>query len=108
MADDWWPLEWIPADAERSEKSINWPTAKVTCKGKTLWVDSFDGNHPYVCAYYIGMRRTVEDDERERVELPHDDIVLRCFLHGYFEHAEEGEWPSNFWYRMQEERNDAL
>jgi hypothetical protein len=107
MADDWWPLTWIPADLTWSKTSIDWPTAKVTCKGKTLWVDSFNVIHPYVCAYYVGMRRTADNDEHERVALPHDDISLRCFLHEYFEYAEEGECPSNFWDRMQKERNDA-
>lgn len=98
MDDPWWPLTWIPADAEYTPTSIDWPTAEVTHKGKTVWVDDFPANP----CYYVGLRRTYKED-KGTVTLPHDMLVLRCFLKQYFEHADEGEWPSDFWKRMQEE-----
>jgi len=93
--DNWWPLTWIPKDVEWSPKSVDWPTAKVTHKGKTVWVDDFAGGPNSMIAYYIGLQRA-HIGSKDQVELPRDELLLRCFLHEYFEHADKGEWPSDF------------
>ncbi len=95
MTDDWWPLTWIPPDLTWSEKSIDWPTAEVTHNGKTVWVDDFAGGINTLFCFYVGLTRNHCDSDAQ-VELPHDELVLRCFLHEYFEHADKGEWPSDF------------
>jgi hypothetical protein len=96
MDDPWWPLTWRPQDAAFALTSIDFPTAMVTHKGKTVYVDEFRDTE-----FIVSLKRsnTVTPDQ---VELPYDLLVLRCFLQHYFEHAEEDEWPRGFWGRMQE------
>jgi hypothetical protein len=99
----WWPLTWKPKDPQWSETSVDWPTAKVTSNGKTVWVDNCAEDEPPMGGcYYVGLKRSWQGSY-DQLELPHDEALLCAFLHEYFDHADKDEWPSDFWRRRRVE-----